>query len=271
NNFKFLLLGVIFLDVADANGFVHDCLLSTPGEFQCAHGKMCIPEVQVCDGRWQCQDHSDEADCQKPIKSCEHRCADGKRCIPKKFLCDGEKDCVDGSDEVGCSKLFFPSIADFLCKDHMGCVSKSLVCDGRRHCQDGSDELNCPTETAPAAQDVLQCRCPGICKKGLGFFSPTLNVIYLTVYYQLIVITFFPSQVSFSVPMGKCASLRLRCVMGGSSVRTIQMNLTARNQSRAVSIVVLTGSAASQRSSCVMAKKTVWMAQMKWAAVSTEN
>lgn len=91
-------------------GFWHLCsnlfYLSVTGEFQCAHGKMCILEAQVCDGRPQCQDWSDEKDCRRPTKICEFRCADGSRCIPKKFVCDGETDCPDGTDELGCGRNF---------------------------------------------------------------------------------------------------------------------------------------------------------------------
>lgn len=77
---------------------------SASGEFLCSHGKMCIPEAQVCDGRPQCRDQSDELDCREQTRSCDHRCADGSRCVPRKFLCDGERDCLDGTDEVGCGK-----------------------------------------------------------------------------------------------------------------------------------------------------------------------
>lgn len=75
---------------------------------------MCIPESEVCDGRPQCQDRSDELDCWEKTKSCEFRCADGKRCIPQKFLCDGEMDCLDGSDEVECGKFLRRILLNFV-------------------------------------------------------------------------------------------------------------------------------------------------------------
>ena len=80
--------------------------LSLPvvGEFKCADGRRCLPMDQVCDGKPHCPDHSDESDCWKPSKSCQHRCDDNKRCLPKSFLCDGERDCQDGSDESNCGR-----------------------------------------------------------------------------------------------------------------------------------------------------------------------
>ncbi|KAK5900682.1 hypothetical protein CgunFtcFv8_025624 [Champsocephalus gunnari] len=122
---------------------------------------MCIPAAEVCDGKPQCQDQSDERDCWIKTKSCAHRC--GKRCIPSTFLCDGEKDCLDGSDEEGCdpvtaasaspvltstSSCIAPSV---LCPDSSLCISQSQLCDGKKDCPDASDENNC----------ISQCKNPG--------------------------------------------------------------------------------------------------------------
>ena len=150
---------------------------------------MCVPEAQVCDGRPQCLDQSDEMDCRRPTKSCEFQCADGSRCIPKKFVCDGERDCVDGTDEFGCGRnfrgcvieltavcLLAPQLWRFsfvvpahagaagsssestcispsiLCSDLSHCISQDQLCDGSIDCLDGGDENNC----------VVVCKTQGI-------------------------------------------------------------------------------------------------------------
>lgn len=57
----------------------------------------------MCDGQNNCQDLSDEINCEI-IDGCHRRCDNNTRCIPETFLCDGERDCSDGSDEEKCGR-----------------------------------------------------------------------------------------------------------------------------------------------------------------------
>lgn len=77
------------------------------------------------------------------------------------------------------------------------------------------------------------------------------------------------SQVNFSALMGRCASLRLRCVTGGRSVWTSLMKSTVSGLTRAASFAVLTGAAAFQKNLCVMEKENARMARMRSAVVGT--
>lgn len=78
-----------------------------------------------------------------------------------------------------------------------------------------------------------------------------------------------PSQVSFSAPMERCASLDLRCVTGGLTVGIGPTKRTADGLARAVSFTVLTGAAAFRKGLCATERGTAWMARMSSAAVGT--
>ncbi len=101
------------------------CLSSCAGSFTCDSGSS-IPEDYVCDSYPDCEDGSDEADC-------DFECGSGE-VLPAFFQCDFEVDCEDGSDEVDCG--------GFECASGES-VPESWQCDLEEDCADGSDELGC--------------------------------------------------------------------------------------------------------------------------------
>ena len=72
--------------------------------FKCESSNTCIPRHWECNGRYDCDDRSDEKNCEvSRCSSNEFRCANGQ-CIDLPWRCDDDEDCDDGSDEVNCSK-----------------------------------------------------------------------------------------------------------------------------------------------------------------------
>lgn len=81
-------------------------------QFECTKSKLCIWELQQCDGYHDCiidniYDDSDELNCNNTLNvTCakdEFNCTDGN-CIWNDLFCNGRADCLDNSDEKDCKE-----------------------------------------------------------------------------------------------------------------------------------------------------------------------
>lgn len=111
-------------------------------EFRCADGKQCIKNDERCDMHINCNDKSDESDCDTydRLKEChEHqfKCPGENHCLDLIQRCDGSTDCKNGFDELDCGKH-----RPDLCGDNMfacmngQCIDKHWECDSYVDCED---------------------------------------------------------------------------------------------------------------------------------------
>lgn len=131
----------------------------------------CISKSELCDGKFDCSDLSDETEvCLLPPYSesgiivCNqtHFSCGNNECINYDAVCDKKKDCADNSDENTTMCENFPMYCrtnpdKFLCSSG-SCISNNLVCNGLDNCGDFSDEEMC---------NINECEytdCEHVCK-----------------------------------------------------------------------------------------------------------
>lgn len=119
-------------------------------DFECADKHGCYNAIDICNGMFSCQDHSDETDCggcTRGTAPCTTMMMlSTKHCFdPIKERCDGIYNCPMGEDEDGCSTICDDD--DMLnCFNSTKCFTFKQRCDGKMDCPNGFDEYDCPME-----------------------------------------------------------------------------------------------------------------------------
>ncbi|GFY46973.1 uncharacterized protein TNIN_66361 [Trichonephila inaurata madagascariensis] len=80
------------------------------GQYQCLNS-VCVSRKELCNGRNDCGDNSDEEYCSTSGSCPKHRAFlcdrnynSYSKCIPTSWKCDGIKDCTYGTDEMECNE-----------------------------------------------------------------------------------------------------------------------------------------------------------------------
>lgn len=121
-------------------------------ELACADSGEFVASADICNGRLDCSDGTDESSCQT------FTCDSGEEVLALR-RCDGVAACSDLSDELNCED-------SFICDDGSAQVAALQVCDGISDCADGSDEsesiAGCEVETCDDGGDLLASKfCDG--------------------------------------------------------------------------------------------------------------
>lgn len=122
---------------------------------KCRSDNTCYTQSQMCDGKVDCRDFTDEIDCGYCPKG-QSLCNFATRhCFkPSEDLCNGIFNCPLGEDEVGCVPGCDSGIA---CSSGEGCYTPAQRCNSQSDCVDESDEAQCPQELCTTLKDKRQC------------------------------------------------------------------------------------------------------------------
>ncbi|XP_033635048.1 sortilin-related receptor-like [Asterias rubens] len=127
------------------------------GDYQCNNGHGCYYSFQKCDSYNECDDKSDDLNCEKCNIYNTFYCPSSRQCVSKDKVCDGSQDCLNGEDEdvTYCSIHCVSGVGDYQCNDGNGCYSDFDKCNYYNTCDDKSDDLNCDSCTG-----TLSFYCP---------------------------------------------------------------------------------------------------------------
>ncbi|XP_048253004.1 G-protein coupled receptor GRL101-like isoform X2 [Haliotis rufescens] len=120
------------LPEANSSGYDHELFTN------CTNGEL-VSKFNLCDGRFDCKDRSDESNCGTSCTSTQFQCTK-IRCVSFSFYCDGTRDCADGSDE-NCEKGSCAS-EEWQCRNGQ-CIDSGKRCDLFEDCYDKTDEADC--------------------------------------------------------------------------------------------------------------------------------
>lgn len=79
--------------------------------------------------------------CKLPNLQCKSKDSNVEICVPEVLKCDGKFHCQDGSDEENCPNTLRCNLGEFACNDGKQCIQANLKCDQKEDCEDGSDEI----------------------------------------------------------------------------------------------------------------------------------
>ncbi|XP_047139272.1 low-density lipoprotein receptor-related protein 1 isoform X1 [Hydra vulgaris] len=117
-----------------------NCLLDV--EFRCVKSQKCISNRFLCDYIKDCDDASDEINCNYTECTAGHFQCQNKHCILLSHRCDNTDDCGDNSDEVSCGSLVEKTCKDteWKCQNSTKCIPIASVCNEVNDCPLSDDE-----------------------------------------------------------------------------------------------------------------------------------